>query len=183
MSTTATSAFGTWEEASDWVGRELARSSGADPVGLADIRRRLEVLSLDCPLHYDESAAQASGYRTVVAPATMLMAWSTPAYWTPGQPRPTLDETYWPMHPVLSVPAPTRSVFATNIETEYFEPVYPGDVVTAAAVLESLVRKRLSVGDGAFFVVETAYRNQDDELLGLERLTVFRYTPDGEGDQ
>lgn len=32
---------------------------GPDVVTVADIRRKLEVVGLDCPLHYDEACAQS----------------------------------------------------------------------------------------------------------------------------
>jgi acyl dehydratase len=168
---------GTWEEAEQWVGRELARYRGADEVTVADIRRRLEVLAWDCPLHYDEAVARRHGYRTVVAPATMLMTWAMPAYWEPGDPRPELDDpALVPSYPFTRIPAPGECIFATSSETEYFEPVYPGDRVTATSVLRDITRKRLSVGDGAFFLIETTYAKQTGEVVGVERLTVFRYS-------
>src|SRR5262245_17993777 len=98
---------GTWEDADAAIGTELARFTGADQVTLADIRRRLEVLAWDCPLHYDDEAARGQGYRGVVAPATMLMTWATPAYWEPGNPRPQLDDpALVPPLAVTRVPAP-----------------------------------------------------------------------------
>jgi acyl dehydratase len=169
---------GTWEEAQSWVGRELGCCRGADEVTRADIRRRLEVLAWDCPLHYDEAAARAQGYRTVVAPATMLMTWAMPPYWEPGDPRPALDDpALVPSYPFTQIPAPGEFIFATDSETEYLEPVYPGDRITATSVLRDLTRKRTSVGDGAFFVIETTYAKQTGEVVGVERLTVFRYSP------
>ena len=168
---------GTWEEAEACVGRQLARFTGADEVTVGDIRRRLEVLAWDCPLHYDEDVARAHGYRTIVAPTAMLMTWSMPPYWQPGDPRPALDDPVLvPPIPVTKIPAPGEYMFATSSETEYHEPVYPGDRITATAVLSGITRKRLSVGDGAFFVVETTYTKQTGEIVGIERLTVFRYS-------
>lgn len=173
---------GTWEEAEQWVGRELSAFSGADTVGLPDIRRRLEVLALDCPIHYDEGAARDHGYRTVVAPTAMLMSWSMPAYWQPGDPRPTLaDPVKLPPYPGVQIPAPGDSMFATYSETEYFEPVYPGDRVVGTSVLESMTRKRLSVGDGAFFIIATTYAKESGEVVGVERLTLFRYVAEADG--
>jgi len=168
---------GTWEEAQSWVGRELAQYEGADEVTVGDIRRRLEVLAWDCPLHYDEAVAREHGYRTVVAPATMLMTWAMPPYWSPGDPRPQLDDpALIPSYPFTKIPAPGELIFATSSETEYFEPVYPGDRITATSVLVDITRKRLSVGDGAFFLIETTYTKQTGEVVGVERLTVFRYS-------
>jgi hypothetical protein len=168
---------GSWEDAQSWVGRELAQYQGADEVTVGDIRRRLEVLAWDCPLHYDKAVAQRHGYRTVVSPATMLMTWAMPPYWQPGDPRPTLeDPAVIPSYPFTKIPAPGEFIFATQSETEYFEPVYPGDRIAATSVLLDITRKRLSVGDGAFFLIETTYAKQTGQVVGIERLTVFRYS-------
>jgi hypothetical protein len=168
---------GTWEDAESWVGRELAQYEGADDVTVGDIRRRLEVLAWDCPLHYDEGTAREHGYRTVVAPVTMLMTFAMPPYWSPGDPRPTLnDPALLPSYPFTQIPAPGEFMFATESETEYLEPVYPGDRISARSVLLSITRKRLSIGDGAFFLIETTYAKHTGEVVGVERLTVFRYS-------
>ena len=170
---------GTWEDAESLVGRELGGYQGADEVTVGDIRRRLEVLAWDCPLHYDEAVARQHGYRGVVAPATMLMTWAMPPYWSPGDPRPQLDDAaLLPTYPFTQIPAPGQFMFATSSETEYHEPVYPGDRITATSVLVDITRKRLSVGDGAFFLIETTYSKQTGEVVGIERLTVFRYSPE-----
>lgn len=169
---------GTWEEAEKCVGQELARITGADDVTVADIRRRLEILAWDCPLHYDERVARQHGYRTLVAPATMLMPWCVPAYWQPGLPRPRMDDPAGvaPLA-VCNIPAPGDVMFASRSETEYFEPVYPGDRITATSTLRELTRKTLTVGNGAFFVVETTYTKQSGEIAGVELMTFFRYSP------
>jgi acyl dehydratase len=168
---------GTWEDAESWVGRALGDFTGADDVTLADIRRRCEVLAWDCPLHYDEQVAQQYGYRTVVAPTAMLMTWSIPPYWQPGDPRPQLDDAVLiPPLAACRIPAPGEFMLATNSETEYLEPVYPGDRITASPVLVSITRKTLSLGDGAFFLVETTYTKQTGEVVGIELTTFFRYS-------
>ena len=171
---------GTWEDAHSWLGKELSRFTGADPVGFGDMRRRLEVLAWDCPLHYDEEVARQYGYATVVAPTAMLMTWAMPPYWAPGDPRPGLDSPVkLPPYPGVRIPAPGDSMFATYSETEYHEPVYPGDRITGSSKLVEITRKRLSVGDGAFFTIETTYTKQTGEVVGVERLTLFRYTSEG----
>jgi hypothetical protein len=106
------------------------------------------------------------------------MTWAMPAYWEPGDPRPTLDDgALLPSYPFTQIPAPGEFMFATESDTEYLEPIYPTDRISATSVLRSMTRKRLSVGDGAFFVVETTYTKQTGEVVGIERLTVFRYSP------
>jgi acyl dehydratase len=78
---------------------------------------------------------------------------------------------------VCNIPAPGDVMFASRSETEYFEPVYPGDRISATSTLRELTRKRLAVGDGAFFVVETRYTKQSGEVAGVELMTFFRYDP------
>jgi acyl dehydratase len=171
-------ALGSWEDTERSLGEVVAELTGPDEVNAADIRRRLEVLAWDCPLHYDEKIAREHGYEGVVAPTTMLMSWVMPPYWSPGDPAPTLSDP--PLFPTLGlcrVPAPGPAGFVTSCETEYFEPVYPGDRITATSVPTDVTRKTLSVGDGAFISVTTTYTKQTGEVVGIERIVVFRYTP------
>ena len=75
----------TLEDLQSWIGREHG-FVGVDEVSRNDIRRKLEVYCLDCPLHYDDAVARAHGYRELVAPTCMTPLWAMPAYWNPGDP-------------------------------------------------------------------------------------------------
>lgn len=174
MSEQSNLAQGSWADAEAMVGQTLSRIEGIDPVSVADIRRKLEVVGLDCPLHYDEDAAQANGYRTIVSPASMMRTWVTPAYWSPGEPL-VADRALFPPIPIAAVPGPGDRMFATGTKFEFLAPVYPGDKLTATAVLRSVTRKSISVGDGAFIVLETTYTNQAEETVARDQLTVFRF--------
>jgi acyl dehydratase len=174
MSDDSNLAQGSWADAEAMVGQTVSKIEGIDPVSAADIRRKLEVVGLDCPLHYEESAAQAQGYRTLISPACMMRTWVTPAYWSPGEPL-TEDRALFPPIPIALVPGPGDRMFATGTKTEYLAPVHPGDRLTATAVLKSVTRKSISVGDGAFMVLETTYTNQDEEAVARDELTVFRF--------
>jgi hypothetical protein len=161
------------------VGETLSRIEGIDPVSVADIRRKLEVVGLDCLLHYDESAAREHGYSAIVSPVSMMRTWVTPAYWSPGEPLPG-DRALFPPIPVSAVPAPGNRMFATGTRTEFLAPVYPGDKLTGTAVLKSVTRKAISLGEGAFMVLETTYTNQHDETVARDELTIFRFDDDEE---
>src|SRR5690349_17024986 len=141
--------MGPWDMAQEQVGRVIGRLGGPDVVSRADIRRKLEVLGFDCPLHYDERAAQAHGYRTVVAPVSMARIWALPAYWEPGQPSIGAQAVSTPVA-AADVPGDGDTIVATRVRTEHFEPLYPGDRVTGETVLRKVTPKRTSIGDGAF---------------------------------
>jgi acyl dehydratase len=170
-----------WDEAEALIGTELGRFAGADEVTLGGIRRRLEVLAWDCPLHYDEAVAKAHGYRTVVSPASMYMTWAMPRYWEPGMPRPTSPQhRYMPRLPmVMNLPGEGDGLLDTDFEAEYHAPVYPGDRISAVSRIVGITRKRTSLGAGAFLVVESTFTNQTGAVVAVDRVTLFRYHPEG----
>jgi acyl dehydratase len=173
--------IGTWDETEAAVGTVIARFDGADAVSLADIRRRLEVLAWDAPIHYDTDAARAAGFADVVSPATMLMTWVLPAYWNPGDPPPRTHDAYLlPRFALRQIPAPGGALFATSCDTDYLEPVYLGDRLSSEVVFSRYTRKTLDIGDGAFMVAETKYMNQKGDVVAHEAITVFRYSPNAE---
>jgi N-terminal half of MaoC dehydratase len=174
-------AFGTWEDAEALVGAQLSQYVGVDPVNAADIRRRLEVLEWDCPLHYDHDLARELGHPSPPSPVTMLKTWVMPAYWRPGEPRSDAGcGALLPRYSYLDIPAPGSAIFATNVKTVYHTDVYDGDALTAYPRFRSISRKSTSVGDGAFLVFETDYRNQDGKLVATEEFTIFRFEPEAD---
>jgi acyl dehydratase len=164
---------GTWADAEGMVGTTLSRTEGVDAVSVADIRRKLEVMNFSSPIHVDRSAAEANGYRDVIAPVSMTRTWVTPAYWRAGDP-PVGTRDLFPPVAANKIPGPGDRQLATGTHTWYLKPVYPGDRITATAVLASVTRKKLSIGDGAFLMITTTFTNQDDDVVARDELTVFR---------
>lgn len=169
-----TLAEGTWDDARTLIGETIAAFEGADAVNTADIRRKLEVIGLDCALHYDEAFARRHGYETIVSPVSMARVWAMPPYWQPGEGRPGPEPLTAPIA-AASVPGEGDTMIAVSARTEHLKPLYPGDRVSATAVLESITEKTTRVGKGAFIVVATTYRNQHDEAVAVETTTLFRY--------
>lgn len=174
MTEPSTLEHGTWEQAEALIGEEIMRVEGPDLVSEADFRRKLEAIGFDCPLHYDDAAAQASGYRAVISPVSMTRVFAIPAYWEPGQPR-IQTQTQIPAIAGARVPGEGDTLIATGVRMEYGEPIYPGDRISAVAVLKSVTRKTTRVGPGAFLVTETTYSKQTGEVVAVETVTLLRY--------
>jgi acyl dehydratase len=171
--------IGSWDETDAAVGTVIGRLEGVDLVSESGIRHRLEVLGWDEPIHYSDEAARAAGYEGIVSPATMVITWVLPAYWSPGDPRPEPSDPYLlPRFALRQIPAPGDALFATSCKTTYLKPVYVGDRISGEVVFAGYTRKRLRIGDGAFMIAETRYSNQRRELVAQEEMTVFRYSPD-----
>ena len=58
----------------------------------------------------------------------------------------------------------------------FHEPVRPGDVLHTRQILRSVSEpKTTKLGTGRFWVIDVEYRNQRDELVGVESYTGFGY--------
>jgi acyl dehydratase len=165
-------------EMAEWLDVER-EDECPDEVTLNEIRHKLEVYCFDCPLHYDEAVAQAHGYRTIVAPAVMTGIWTTPAYWTPGEPppfAPGLRERNGTRREQL--PVPYKRGFNAASEWEAYEPLYPGDRMRVTTKLVKIEPKTTRVGTGAFITHENRFIKTTGELVMISRGTAFRYDPD-----
>ena len=180
-----------WQPMIDAVGRDFGPPDvvwGADSVERGSIRRYLEPLEFDCPLHHDDEIACRHGHGTIVPPVTSLMMFAAPAIWSPGDP-PVFDQPERDAQPrgTTGRPAdtglepPYSGYFATDLELEFAAPVRLGDRLgRRGRRLTGCTPKETSVGRGAFVSWETDIVNQDELTVAVSRYTLFLYTPRGE---
>lgn len=168
-------AYGTWADVESLVGTIVAELDGADPVNTPMIRHQLEAFEWDAPEYLDDEFARASGLPGSIAPGAMYLTFALPAYWSPGDP-PIAPNTLAPLA-FRSVPCPGSAMIATEVSIVFHEPMRPGDRIHSTWILESLTRKTLSIGDGAFLGFEISYRNLQGDLIAVEHTSVFRYEP------
>jgi hypothetical protein len=171
--------WGTWEDTESFLNKEIGLTIGADEVEKGTIRHWLEAKEFDCPLHFDEETAKRVGYKGIVAPWTMVITYGAEPYWRPGNPHARLgDRPKQVPLPVLDVvPAPCTLSFASDIEMEFFAPMYVGDRISCSSKLISITRKELRVGKGAFLTQENTYKNQRGEVVSVMRISIFRFAP------
>jgi hypothetical protein len=129
------------------------------------------------PLFWDDAVARFVTGGPVLPPST-LPAWSRPRREWPGQgtdpdlPAPAVDL------PVPGFDLPGWLDLADEVVTEtaltFHEPVRPDDVISYASTLRSVSGETsTALGVGRFWVIELDYRNQRDELVGIEATTHF----------
>lgn len=174
-----------WQPVIGCVGRDFAPGLAppdADPVERGAIRRYLEPLEFDCPLHSDPEVARAYGYDDVVLPCTALMSFTLEPAWRPGE---TLfdsaDRDAQPLRSAVTgvrcpLEPPTTGFFATEYEVEYLRPVVAGDrLARRGATLLACLPKETKVGRGAFLTWATEIVNQRGEVVAHMRSSFFRY--------
>jgi acyl dehydratase len=130
----------------DAIGKEFPATTYE--VGKEKIREYATVIGLDNPVHFDREAAQAAGYRDVVAPPMFCVVYSGPA-----------------LAPALFDPDVAMN-FAAMVhggqEFEWGEPACSGDVIATTAKCLDISEK-----DGkGFYVFESVSVNQNgDEVV------------------
>ncbi|MEP1473029.1 MAG: MaoC family dehydratase N-terminal domain-containing protein [Halieaceae bacterium] len=169
--------WGSWEETEQYLGKVVGKSVGPDPVEQGSIRRWLEPKEFASTIHTEAGAAHDAGYKDIVAPASMVFTYGIAAYWNPGDAAAKIDDepTQIQIPVIFDVPAPCDKSFATSIEVEFFEPLYPGDVVTCTSKLVDIKHKELRVGKGAFLRQEDTYTKQSGEVVAVSYLDIFRF--------
>jgi len=157
-----------------FVGREAGEPQLApDPVNEPMIRHWCEALGDRNPVYTDHGFAAASVHGGIVAPPTMLQAWTMRGLRPPAPPR---ENAQAELMAILDE-AGFTSIVATNCEQEYTRYLRPGDVLTATSLIESISEeKKTGLGPGHFFSTLTTYRDQSGDVVGrmMQRYLKFR---------
>src|SRR5919202_1821824 len=142
---------GAWDDMLAAVGRDFSdgkTSYGVDPVERSALRRYLEPLEFDCPLHFDEDDRNAQPARSPINDRG-------------ERPGPK-----------------TTGFFATDMELDFIRPVVVGECVGRRGnKLISCTPKETSVGRGAFLKWESELVNQDGEVVARMRTGTYAYIP------
>jgi acyl dehydratase len=108
------------------------------------------------PLWNDEAEARKTRYGGLIAPPTFLRSIR-------------LDPVQLPFE------VPYKRVLDGGSEWEYFEPVRPGDRITAVARIADIMERRGSLGPMLFIINLITYTNQFGQVVATQRSTLIRY--------
>jgi len=137
-------------------------------VTLRDIRRFTRATGDENPLYLDEEYACKSKYGGIVAPPLFheTMCFAKDVSESQLMPDGLPKETDW-----LLPRLPTTRTVHGGSEVELFQPMRPGDVITAKKRIADVYQKQGKSGNLVFVVTETTYTNQRNELLIVDRST------------
>ncbi|MGC9378833.1 FAS1-like dehydratase domain-containing protein [Streptomyces sp. MH13] len=160
-----------------FAGRELrAVTPAQDPVNQPMIRHWAEAMGDTNPVYTDAEAARATGRAGVVAPASMVQAWTMRGYAATVAPtagRDGVDE----LVDLLDEGGYT-SVVATDSEFTFLRELSPGDHVAVRETVESISpEKRTGLGTGRFVTTLKTYTDQHGETVATQRWRTLRFRP------
>ncbi|MFI0355382.1 bifunctional MaoC family dehydratase N-terminal/OB-fold nucleic acid binding domain-containing protein [Actinomadura sp. 9N407] len=185
-------------------GRELvAPRPGQDPVNVPMIRHWVEAMDDGNPVYLDDEAARATGRDGVVAPASMVQAWTMRGYAASVRPQAPQPEPSQPGQAGQSGQAVQSgqpgqgtggggfdelvalldeggytSVVATDSELEFHRELVPGDHISVQEVVESISpEKKTGLGTGRFVTTVKTYRDQDGEIVATQHWRTLRFRP------
>ncbi len=119
------------------------------------------------PIFYDEDAARAAGFRSLVAPPGYL---GTPIY------NPNDRGADMPFGRQLEPSRPLKRVLNGGTEVEYFDTICAGDVLEATGYTAEIVERKGSIGDMLITTSKTEYkRKSDGKVVAVMTGTGIRY--------
>ncbi len=143
-----------------------------DEVNAAMIRHWCDAIGDHNPIYLDDEAARAAGHPGIVAPPTMLQAWTMK-----GVSGGRLANLRGELLDLLDSAGFTSAV-ATNTEQEYLRYLVVGDRVSSTMTIESVSEeKTTALGAGHFFTTLEEYRDAAGELVGICRFRILKFAP------
>ena len=162
------------------VGGRFGPFNSWDAVNAPMIRHWCEAMGDSNPIYTDAEAARAVGHETLVAPPTMLQAWSMAGYGGERAPGSDTGSAFAVLEKLERAGYP--GVVAVNCEQEYQQYLQPGDRIYYLAELESISEEKTTALGVGFFCTElSTFYNQRDEVVGTMRFRIFKYRPHEQG--
>ncbi|WP_030512353.1 bifunctional MaoC family dehydratase N-terminal/OB-fold nucleic acid binding domain-containing protein [Microbispora rosea] len=167
----------------DFAGREiLPLWEGPDPVNVPMIRHWAEAMGDRNPIYRDDAAARATGRPGIVAPASMMQAWTMRGYAAtvegPDAGAGTGAAAGARELDALLEKDGYTSVVATDSEFEFHRELVAGDRVSVREVVESISpEKSTALGAGRFVTTVRTYTDQDGEVVAVQRWRLLRFRP------
>jgi uncharacterized OB-fold protein/acyl dehydratase len=171
------------------MGLDLQRFVGAeagppfearDEVNQAMIRHWTDAIGDRNPVYTDPEAAAKSVHGGIVAPPTMLQAWTMRGLNPPDSAH---QRGQAELMQILDEAGYT-SVVATNCEQEYMRYLRPGDRLTGVQTFEAISdEKHTALGDGIFVTSLTTYADQHGEVVGTMRFRILKFKPPAKVEQ
>ncbi|WP_141582218.1 bifunctional MaoC family dehydratase N-terminal/OB-fold nucleic acid binding domain-containing protein [Actinomadura sp. WMMA1423] len=160
-----------------WAGRPYGeRRVGQDAVNVPMIRHWVEAMEDGNPVYLDEDAAKATGREGVVAPASMMQAWTMRGYAASVRDDPAGPDELTE----LLAEGGYTSVVATDSEFEFHRELVPGDRVAVEETVESISpEKKTALGAGRFVSTVKTYRDEAGEVVATQRWRLLRFRPPG----
>jgi uncharacterized OB-fold protein/acyl dehydratase len=141
------------------------------------IRHWCEAIGDRNPVYTDSEFASASTHGGIVAPPTMLQAWTMRGLRAPDPKESEARARAMQVFEILDA-AGFTSVVATNCTQEYARYLRPGDHLSVSSSIESVSgQKSTALGIGHFVTQRMVYTDQDGAEVATMRFRLLKFRP------
>ena len=159
-----------------WIGHEGESVAARDAVNPAMIRHWCDAVGDRNPVYTDPEFAAKSVHGAIVAPPTMLQAWSM-AGLRPPEPEAAPPAPFSEVMRLLDAAGYT-SVVATNCRQEYRRYVREGDLLSVATRIARVSdEKKTALGLGRFIDEEMIYRDAAGDEVARMTFRILKFKP------
>jgi len=157
-------------------GREGEPLVARDPVNQPMIRHWCDAVGDRNPCYTDPDFASKSVHGGIVAPPTMLQAWTMPGLAPPESLMPRRSDLAGVLR--LLDDAGYTSVVATNCRQEYVRYLVPGDLIRVTALVDRVSdEKQTALGPGRFVDELMIYRDAEGSEVARMRWRILKFKP------
>lgn len=162
------------------IGVESEWQEAWDSVQPSEIRRFAHAIMDPDPAYWDEQAAPASKFGSVVAPPLFPAHAFRRAAGDPDPFDALKADREWDglgggrQGGLPPIRVPLKRILNGGTEAEFFQLAKPGDRIRSKARYADIFEREGRSGRMVFAVVETTYANQDGDVLAIIRNTVIR---------
>ena len=162
------------------IDRPGPKSTAPTPISEDMLRRFVQGVMEENPIHWDEEAAKAQGYGGVVAPPLFPLHASRRPSGTPDpfdrlEGDPDWDGTVTEVIGGLpGLDLPLNRLLNGGTEGEFFQLPRVGDTISAQSRYVSITEREGKSGPMVLATIENEYTNQDDAVLARVRFTIIR---------
>ncbi|MGZ9130679.1 MAG: FAS1-like dehydratase domain-containing protein, partial [Candidatus Binatia bacterium] len=154
-------------EMSSWIGRATAPTP-LIVMTLSDVRRYVDATGDRNPLWCDDDYAKAAGYQGRILPPALVG-------WVPFSIRENPDGSSAEapdLRRQIPVPANYTNVRNAGSETEWLQPVYPGESLLTQSCLVDIIARQGRAGLGIYITQEEQILNSGGETVMRRRHTM-----------
>lgn len=153
------------QQIQDWIGKVVVVDDAEVAVDQSQIENFCSAVEDGNPLYWEEG----------ISPPGLLSAYNRPHPWTPSRGDKPLNrplELHFRVKDLLQLP---RGIVAEQVY-EFGVPLRVGDRVRAEQSLREVSDiKTNKLGTGRNWTIDVTYKNQRDEVAGIESVTFFGY--------
>ncbi|MHB8511583.1 MAG: MaoC family dehydratase [Actinomycetota bacterium] len=156
----------------EWVGK--TRDDGPSDIVVEQslIQHWCEATENANPIYWDAAdSIEITGEQ--IAPPTMLSVWMRPLTFKPGRTEIRMPlSLHFDLKEAFGLP---EGIVAWN-EIQFGRPVRVGDRISTSQTVREIGEERTNrLGTGRSWIIDVTYKNQDDEIVGVESYSMFAY--------